>query len=48
MKKILALVLAMAMVAGVAAPSFAAEKCVFRDASMCVTQSISSLNNDDN
>lgn len=50
MKKILALVIASVMVVGAAAPSFAAapDKCVFKDASLCNTQSINTLNNDDN
>ncbi|UJW86760.1 hypothetical protein [Devosia sp. SL43] len=50
MKKILALVLVSVMVMGVAAPSFAAtaHSCVFKDASMCVSTPISSMNNDDN
>jgi hypothetical protein len=43
MKKLFALVIASVMVAGVATPSFAAtsgDKCVFKDKSMCVTESL--------
>ena len=47
MKKIIALVLATAMVAGAAAPTFAAtsgDHCSFKDKSLCVTQSLVSNN----
>lgn len=47
MKKILALALASLMVAGVATPSFAAtsgDNCVFKDKSLCVTESLVSYN----
>lgn len=48
MKKIIALVLATAMVAGAAAPTFAAtsgENCVFTDKALCTTESLVSYNN---
>jgi hypothetical protein len=47
MKKIIALVLATAMVAGAAAPSFAAtaDHCAFKDQTLCVTQSLVDVNN---
>lgn len=43
MKKIFALVIASVMVAGAAAPTFAAtaDHCVFKDKSLCVTESLS-------
>ncbi|SFV30380.1 hypothetical protein SAMN05216456_1000 [Devosia crocina] len=40
MKKILALVLASVMVAGAAAPSFAAETCAFKDVNLCTSESL--------
>lgn len=43
MKKIIALVLATAMVAGAAAPTFAAtsgDNCSFKDKALCVTESL--------
>lgn len=49
MKKIFALILATVMVAGAAAPSFAAtsgDQCSFTDKSLCVSQSLSEINND--
>ncbi|WP_449394587.1 hypothetical protein [Devosia riboflavina] len=49
MKKIFALILATVMVAGVAAPSFAAtasNDCSFVDKTLCVSQSLSEINND--
>lgn len=48
MKKIIALVLATAMVAGAAAPTFAAtsgDNCSFKDKTLCVTESLVSYNN---
>lgn len=48
MKKIVALAIASLMVAGVATPSFAAtsgDHCAFKDKSLCVTQSLSDINN---
>ncbi|MDV3250337.1 hypothetical protein DevBK_03210 [Devosia sp. BK] len=44
MKKIIALAIASLVVAGVATPSFAATSgpnCVFKDKSLCVTESLS-------
>lgn len=48
MKKILALVVASVMVAGVATPSFAAnaDHCAFKDKSLCVTESLSPTTGD--
>lgn len=48
MKKLFALIVAAAMVAGAAAPSFAAathDHCAFRDKSFCVSKSLSDINN---
>lgn len=50
MKKIIALVFATAMVAGAAAPTFAASTsdvndCVFKDKTLCITESLVSYNN---
>ena len=47
MKKIIALAIASVMVAGAAAPSFAAspDHCAFKDKSLCVTESLVSVNN---
>lgn len=47
MKKIIALVFATAMVAGAAAPTFAAtqgDNCTFKDKTLCVTESLVSYN----
>ena len=50
MKKFLAVVLATAMVAGVAAPTFAMSTsgpdCVFKDKTLCVTESLSPTTGD--
>ncbi|WP_160194769.1 hypothetical protein [Devosia riboflavina] len=48
MKKIIALVFATAMVAGAAAPTFAAtsgDNCSFKDKALCVTESLVDVNN---
>jgi hypothetical protein len=46
MKKILSAILALTIVAGIAAPAFAwtGDTCPFKDKSMCVTESLSSVN----
>lgn len=48
MKKIFALILATVMVAGAAAPSFAAtaDHCSFTDKTLCVTESLSPTTGD--
>jgi len=48
MKKFLAIVLAAVAVAGLAVPSFAADadNCVFKDKSLCVTESLSPTTGD--
>ena len=44
MKKIIALVVASVMVVGAAAPTFAADSCAFKDATLCKTESLVSYN----
>jgi len=44
MKKIIALVVASVMIAGAAAPTFAADNCAFKDATLCKTESLVSYN----
>jgi hypothetical protein len=46
MKKLVALVLASALIAGAAAPSFAADNCAFKDKALCVTESLSPTTGD--